>query len=46
MDLGFSAFVVGLPEWLRAKCPEKLKDIDYIQFTLGKWHYELTLGFS
>ena len=37
LDLGFSAFVVGVPDWLREKNPEKLKDINFIQFTLGKW---------
>jgi selenocysteine-specific elongation factor len=34
LDLGFSAFIVPVPEWLREKEPTKLKDIDHIQFTL------------
>ena len=34
LDLGFSAFVVEVPEWLREKEPEKLDGVDFIQFTL------------
>ena len=34
LDLGFSAFVVQVPEWLREKEPEKLDGVDFIQFTL------------
>ena len=34
LDLGFSAFIVVVPEWLKQKESEKLKDIDHIQFTL------------
>lgn len=34
LDLGFSAFVVGVPDWLREKSPEKLEGYDFIQFTL------------
>jgi selenocysteine-specific elongation factor len=34
LDLGFSAFTVSVPDWLRDKHPKKLKDIDHIQFTL------------
>ena len=34
LDLGFSAFVVAVPDWLRAKEPEKLSTVDHIQFTL------------
>ena len=34
LDLGFSAFVVGVPDWLREKEPTKLDGIDHIQFTL------------
>jgi selenocysteine-specific elongation factor len=30
LDLGFSAFMVGVPEWLREKNPEKLKGIEFI----------------
>ena len=30
LDLGFSAFVVGMPDWLREKEPTKLAGIDYI----------------
>ena len=30
LDLGFSAFVVRTPAWLKEKEPEKLKDIDHI----------------
>ncbi len=34
LDLGFSAFVAQVPLWLREKEPEKLKEVDHIQFTL------------
>lgn len=34
MDLGFSAFVVAVPEWLREKESEKLQGVEHIQFTL------------
>ena len=34
LDLGFSAFVVTVPEWLREREPEKLEGVDFIQFTL------------
>lgn len=30
-----------MPEWLRAKNHDKLKDIDHIQFTLGKKNFLL-----
>ena len=30
LDLGFSAFVVEVPQWLRDKEPQKLKDVDHI----------------
>ena len=30
LDLGFSAFVVEVPAWLREKEPEKLDGVDYI----------------
>jgi len=30
LDLGFSAFVVGVPAWLREKEPEKLNGIEFI----------------
>ena len=30
LDLGFSAFVVGVPDWLREKEPVKLVGIEYI----------------
>lgn len=35
LDLGFSAFLLKIPEWFRSKHPpEATKDFDYIQFTL------------
>ncbi len=34
LDLGFSAFVVSVPDWLREKHAAKLEGIDHIQFTL------------
>ena len=39
LDLGFSAFVVAVPEWLRQKEEDQgrgdnLKGIEYLQFTL------------
>lgn len=34
LDLGFSAFVVAVPHWLREKEPAKLDGIEHIQFTL------------
>ena len=34
LDLGFSAFVVRVPDWLRERDPEKLAGIEHIQFTL------------
>ena len=34
LDLGFSAFVVGVPAWLREREAAKLEGIDHIQFTL------------
>lgn len=34
LDLGFSAFVVAVPEWLKVKEPQKLQEIDHLQFTL------------
>ena len=30
LDLGFSAFVVEVPQWLRDKEPQKLKAVDHI----------------
>jgi selenocysteine-specific elongation factor len=30
LDLGFSAFVVNVPSWLREKTPEKFEGIDFI----------------
>ena len=30
LDLGFSAFVVEVPQWLRDKEPQKLKDVYHI----------------
>jgi selenocysteine-specific elongation factor len=34
LDLGFSAFIVPVPDWLKQKEPVKLNGIEYIQFTL------------
>ena len=34
LDLGFSAFVVAVPQWLREKEPQKLHGVEHIQFTL------------
>jgi selenocysteine-specific elongation factor len=34
LDLGFSAFIIDVPEWLRSKEPEKLQGVNHIQFTL------------
>lgn len=34
LDLGFSAFVVAVPDWLREREQEKLAGIEHIQFTL------------
>jgi selenocysteine-specific elongation factor len=34
LDLGFSAFVVAVPQWLREKEPQKLDGVEHIQFTL------------
>jgi len=34
LDLGFSAFVVQVPDWLREREPQKLEGVDHIQFTL------------
>ena len=30
LDLGFSAFVVAIPDWLRQRDPEKLEGVDQI----------------
>ena len=34
LDLGFSAFLVAVPDWLREREQEKLAGVDHIQFTL------------
>jgi selenocysteine-specific elongation factor len=36
LDLGFSAFIIRIPEWFRALHPEhkQLQQSDFIQFTL------------
>ena len=34
LDLGFSAFLIRIPEWFRAKHEEALKPYSFIQFTL------------
>ena len=34
LDLGFSAFVVTGPDWLREREPAKLDGVEHIQFTL------------
>ena len=34
LDLGFSAFVVAVPDWLREREPAKLEGVEHIQFTL------------
>lgn len=34
MDLGFSAFIIRIPEWFRAKHGKDLEAYDYLQFTL------------
>ena len=34
LDLGFSAFMLQIPEWFREKHQEQLVEYEFIQFTL------------
>lgn len=34
LDLGFSAFIIEIPQWFRDKNQKDLEGIEYLQFTL------------